>query len=586
MAALILAQLPCWEPSLLLTTSLRWGTLKTGRHRYTCTQAVVSPVARMFSLGSILACLVAALLLRILWRSAGRMYFTPLRALPEPASPNPFYGHARLVCRPSHTAITNEWTKQYGNNVLCRWLFNTPCLWTADPLVIRHIVNSYSYVKPWEMRISFARAIGDSVMVAEGERHKGQRTILNPAFGSAQIRELAHIFVQKAVELRDIWSDQIAAQGGSARINILDGLKKMTLDVIGLAGFDYNLEALNSKGKPNELNEAFSYIFSSSPPVSIYRILVSVFPFLDFFPDERAKKTQEANVVMRRIGLQLIRDKKAAIMRELGNKDGTIDKKDLPGKDLLTLLIKANMATGIPENQRLTDEEVLAQIPTFLVAGHETTSTAAAWCLFALTQHPDKQQKLREELLAVPTDSPTMDELAALPYLDRVVRETLRLYAPVTWTLRAADVDDVIPVSEPYVDRNGKVRHEIRIARGNRIIFSVLAVHHSKAIWGEDALEFKPERWENPPETISEIPSVWGHLLTFSSGPHGCIGYRLSLAELRALMFVLLRAFEFELAVKPDEVTGVGMFTQRPGLRSEVAKGAQLPLIVRPYVRA
>ncbi|KAL7285787.1 hypothetical protein ACG7TL_000896 [Trametes sanguinea] len=382
-----------------------------------------------------------------------------------------------------------------------------------------------------------------------------QRTILNPAFGQAQIRELAHIFVQKSVELRDVWTDEIVAQGGSARINILEGLKKMTLDVIGLAGFDYHLEALNSRGKPNELNEAFSQIFSSTPPLSIYRIVVSIAPFLDFFPDERARKVHEANVAMRRIGLQLIHDKKVAILRELGNKDGSIDKKDLPGRDLLTLLIKANMATDLPENQRLSDEEVLAHV----------------------------QRKLREELLAVPTEFPTMDELAALTYLDWVVRETLRLHAPVTWTLRSAGVDDLIPVSEPYVDRYGRTRHEIQISAGNRVIMSILSVHHSKAIWGEDALEFKPERWEHPPETISEIPSVWGHMLTFSAGPHACIGYRLSLAELRALMFILVRAFEFELAVKPDDVTAVGMFTQRPAVRSEAAKGAQMPLIIRPY---
>ncbi|KAJ3008538.1 hypothetical protein NUW54_g3113 [Trametes sanguinea] len=540
----------------------------------------------MLSTSSLLASALGALGLGLFWRYIGRVFLTPLRALRGPPSPNPFYGHARQVCRPGHTSVTSEWIQEYSNNVLTRWLFNTPCLWTADPQVIRHVLQSYNYVKPWEMRISAARVVGDSVLVAEGERHRGQRTILNPAFGQAQIKELAHIFVQKSVELRDVWADEIASQSGSARINILEGLKKMTLDVIGLAGFDYHLEALNSRGKPNELNEAFSQIFSSTPPLSIYRIVVSIAPFLDFFPDERARRVQEANVAMRRIGLQLIHDKKAAILRELGNKDGSIDKKDLPGRDLLTLLIKANMATDLPENQRLSDEEVLAQIPTFLVAGHETTSTAAAWCLFALTQNPDVQRKLREELLAVPTEFPTMDELAALPYLDWVVRETLRLHAPVTWTLRSADIDDVIPVSEPYVDRYGRTRHEIQVSAGNRIIMSILSVHHSKAIWGEDALEFKPERWENPPETISEIPSVWGHMLTFSAGPHACIGYRLSLAELRALMFILVRAFEFELAVKPDDVTAVGMFTQRPAVRSEAAKGAQMPLIIRPYVRA
>ncbi|CDO72747.1 hypothetical protein BN946_scf184990.g30 [Trametes cinnabarina] len=469
----------------------------------------------------------------------------------------------------------------------------TPCLWTADPQVIRHVLCSYNYVKPWEVSISAARVVGDSVLVAEGEKHRGQRSILNPAFGAIQIKELAHIFVQKSLELRDVWVEEIASQGGTARLNVLDGLKKTTLDVIGLAGFDYPLEALNSKGKPNELNEAFTRIFTKTPPLSLHRILVSIFPFLDLFPDERNRRVQEANVVMRRIGLKLIQDKKAAILRELGNKGGNIDKKDLPGRDLLTLLIKANMAKDLPENQRLSDEEVLAQIPTWVHESFTWTSVfelthhaCRPWCLFALTQNPAVQQKLREELLAVPTESPTMDELAALSYLDWVVRETLRVHAPVTWTMRSAGIEDVIPVSEPYVDRYGKTQHEIRIAPGNRIITSFLAVHHSKAIWGEDALEFKPERWESPPEKISEIPSVWSHMLTFSAGPHGCIGYRLSLAELRALIFTLVRAFEFELAGSPDDVIGVGMFTQRPGLQSEIAKGAQLPLIVRPYVRA
>ena len=87
---------------------------------------------------------------------------------------------------------------------------------------------------------------------------------------------------------------------------------------------------------------------------------------------------------------------------------------------------------------------------------------ATAWCLYALTQSPRAQAKLRAELSAVTSDSPSMDELMALPYLDYVVRETMRLHAPVTFTLRCALADDVIPTSEPYKDRNGVVRSEIR----------------------------------------------------------------------------------------------------------------------------
>ena len=80
------------------------------------------------------------------------------------------------------------------------------------------------------------------------------------------------------------------------------------------------------------------------------------------------------------------------------------------------------------------------------------------------------QQKLREELLAVPTDTPTMEELNALPYLDLIVRETLRLHAPVTITSRMAVEDDVLPLATPLTDKHGNMVTEIPIRKGQRII--------------------------------------------------------------------------------------------------------------------
>ena len=72
------------------------------------------------------------------------------------------------------------------------------------------------------------------------------------------------------------------------------------------------------------------------------------------------------------------------------------------------------------------------------------------------------QNKLREELLSVDTDTPSMDDLMALPYLDMVVKEALRLNAPVTNSMKSAFRDDVIPVKEPFKDRFGNVQSEIR----------------------------------------------------------------------------------------------------------------------------
>lgn len=94
------------------------------------------------------------------------------------------------------------------------------------------------------------------------------------------------------------------------------------------------------------------------------------------------------------------------------------------------------------------------------MAGHETTSTGTTWALFALTQNPEAQRLLRAELQAC-GDAPSMDELQALPYLDAVVREVLRLHSPVPMSGRVATQDDVLPLAKPIVDRHGVSRTEI-----------------------------------------------------------------------------------------------------------------------------
>ena len=90
----------------------------------------------------------------------------------------------------------------------------------------------------------------------------------------------------------------------------------------------------------------------------------------------------------------------------------------------------------------------LPEISTFLIAGLGTTSAAMSWTLFGLSQNLKAQKKLREELLAHPTDDPTIDDLKALPYLDMVVRESLRLYPPIHVTMRVAMKNTVLPMSD------------------------------------------------------------------------------------------------------------------------------------------
>jgi cytochrome P450 len=140
-------------------------------------------------------------------------------------------------------------------------------------------------------------------------------------------------------------------------------------------------------------------------------------------------------------------------------------------------------------------------------------STAVAWTLFALSCQPTVQATLRTELRTCPTDSPTMEQLNSLPYLEGVVRESLRLYSPVAFTVRIASHDTVIPLQKPFADNNGVLQNTVRcegpfsnperaagmtdvvwrerVAKGDAVVIPIRLLNHSTEIWGEDANEFR-----------------------------------------------------------------------------------------------
>jgi hypothetical protein len=111
----------------------------------------------------------------------------------------------------------------------------------------------------------------------------------------------------------------------------------------------------------------------------------------------------------------------------------------------------------------------------------------------------------------------------------------------------------------------------------------------------------RPERWESLPEKVKTIPGIWGNMLSFLGGPRACIGYLFSVIELvdslselplheqlmkhrmKALLFVLVRAFEFELAVPVEDIIKKTAVVQRPLVLSDPAGGNQMPLLIKPY---
>ncbi|KAJ6510544.1 cytochrome P450 [Mycena sanguinolenta] len=499
---------------------------------------------------------------------------SPIRRLPGPKSTHWFYGNMRDIFKAENSVLHEQWVQEYGPTIKYKVFFGMTRLYTTDTGALNHfLTNSNIYQKPESSRYILAKMLGRGVLVAEGDEHRQQRKVMNPAFGAAQIRELTEIFVEKSVELRDIWAGLVANANGTARVDILSWLSKATLDIIGLAGFNYHFSNLSAE-KTSELGQAFSDIFRSGETVNFIRIIQTFFPAFRIIPTKLDNTMDASRATMMRIGRQLLQDSRKE-MAQSGEKSRA--------RDLLSLLVRANTSKDIPASQRLSDEDVLAQVPTFLVAGHETTSTATTWALFALTQNIPAQKRLREELLAVPTDNPTMDQLNELPYLDCVVRETLRIHAPVASTMRVATQDDVVPLATPYKDIDGTVHDTLKITKGQTIMIPILAMNRDKAIWGPDAMEFIPERWDSG-SISNAIPGVWGHMLSFLGGPRACIGYRFSLVEMKVLLFTLVRAFEFELAVPATDIEKKTSVVQRPLVKSEREAGNQMPLILKPYI--
>jgi len=98
-----------------------------------------------------------------------------------------------------------------------------------------------------------------------------------------------------------------------------------------------------------------------------------------------------------------------------------------------------------------------------------------------------------------------------------------------------------------------------------------------------DSIFVSPERWSKIPELASNIPDVWGNMMTFLGGARSCIGYRFSIIEMKALIFTLVRTFEFSMAISDDKFEKRSDVVTRPYIKDDQEAGAQMPLIVKVY---
>ncbi|GBB91254.1 hypothetical protein RclHR1_18400003 [Rhizophagus clarus] len=448
------------------------------------------------------------------------VYITPLRKIPGPPSESLFFGNFKRF----FTEFTDEdmqfkWIQKYGKVLKFYGIFNQPVLLISDTKIVQDITlnHVYDFIKPTHTLTDAIAMAGRGLVFSEGEDHKRQRKMMNPAFVHSNIKEMVPAFIRVASILKGLIEDKLSQ--GESEINLTPYMSKATLDAIGLVGFNYEFNSLTSS---NELTDAYDSLMN--PPNAALRFFINYLsnyiPFIRNLPIDTNRKFNDACVIVDRVSKELIREKyKEAENGKLG------------GKDLISLLTSINKT--LPVEEKMTDDELKYQIMTFLLAGHETTSISICWALYFLAQHPHEQDLLREELVKAFPDklkfNPTYDEINSLEYLNCVVKETLRLNPPVITISRVNTKDEVIG--------------GYHVPKNTTMIIAILALHRLPEIWGPTASEFDPKRWLNP-SLIKNVSNL--NYLPFLTGTRACIGNKVALTEFKILLAMLIRNFIFQ----------------------------------------
>ncbi|KAA1478305.1 cytochrome P450 [Dentipellis sp. KUC8613] len=494
------------------------------------------------------------------WKLARqRVRQAPLRKVRGPPSASWLKGNMwQIYSREHGWGFHHAILETYGSVLtLHGWLGDT-LLYVADPRALHNIVVKDQYI--FEETSGFISNnllnFGPGLLSTLGDHHRQQRKLLNPVFSINHMRYMIPIFQRICGELRDQLTAKVSQGEREVEVEIVHWMTAVALELIGQAGLGYSFECVNDTSG-NEFALAVKTLLPTQFQVMVYRgfipWIVALVPrplrtlLAHRGPSRRVRALARINGVMARTSARILAQKKAALA--LG--DEAVVHQVGEGRDIMSVLLKANMAAA--EEDRLSEEELLAQMSTLLFAAMDTTSSALSRIVYLLAEHQDVQDRLREELVKAQEACGALDydDLHDLPYLDAVCRETLRLYPPIPFVTRTTRADVILPVGTPLTGTDGRTMREIPIAANTDVIISILGVNRSAAIWGADAHEWRPARWLAPlPESVVEarVPGVYSNTMTFLGGGRACIGFKFSQLEMKVLLAMLLPAIRFRLS--------------------------------------
>jgi len=467
----------------------------------------------------------------------------------------------------------------------------------SDPVVVRHLLkdNAFNYDKGVLAEI-LEPIMGKGLIPADLETWKPRRRAIVPAFHAAYLNAMVGMFGRCALEMAGK-VEEVAREAGAAtpapapRIDMEAAFLSFGLDVIGLGVFNYDFGSVEVE---SPVIQAVYGVLKEAEHRSTFYLPYWNLPLADVLVPRQRTFRKDLAVINGTLD-SLIDAARATRAEDDAEALAARDYANVADPSLLRFLVDARGAD-------LGDRQLRDDLMTMLIAGHETTAAVLTWALFSLVQAPKALARAIAEVDASLPDGrpPTLEDVAALPYIRACLAESLRLYPQPPILIRRALADDVLP---PGL---GGDPAGYPVGAGADIFISVWNLHRSPHLWVNPDT-FRPERFEERNENPgfggawagydparqgssqypNEVASDFA-FIPFGGGARKCVGDQFALLEAVVAISVLLRRFEFSL---PDGPGAVGMATGATihtanGMAMTVTRREGAPATMVPEKRA
>ncbi|MDO8980252.1 MAG: cytochrome P450 [Afipia sp.] len=452
-----------------------------------------------------------------------------------------------------------------------------PIFWLdmmGQPLVIVSgfdLVNELSDEKRFDKAVRGAlrrvRAIGgDGLFTAdttEPNWNKAHNILLSP-FGGRAMQSYHPMMVDIAEQLVKKW-ERLNADD---EIDVVHDMTALTLDTIGLCGFDYRFNSFYRE----DYHPFVGALVRSLETIMMTRGI----PLEGLFMRARRADMAADVAFMNNMVDEIVAERRK-------NADAAASTKDM----LNAMMTGIDKVTG----EQLDDVNIRYQINTFLIAGHETTSGLLSCAIYAMLKHPDVLKKAYEEVdrvLGPDIDAkPTFQQVTQLTYISQILKESLRMWPP-------APAYGVSPLKDETIGGKYKLR------KGTFVTVLVMALHRDPSVWGPNPDVFDPENFSREAET-KRPANAWK---PFGNGQRACIGRGFAMHEAALALGMILQRFKLldhtryqmhlkeTLTIKPDgfkiKVRARSdkdrtIVANRPGTAAVASSaGAAAPARVRP----